>query len=208
MSLTDVISTNAHAVAAALRRPPAAISILPTIPEIQPGELWVVEVPTETLPSARLRHILDRANVVIYDPTLADTVAASLPLGTYAERAPNSEGTDDRAAARAARFASDGWSVVRLVPARPTQRERLARVRRLVDELTPTRPASDVTVTVYEDGDAELSAPTETHLSRLDLVMVTYPRDARLTIVIDPPATGVAASGPRLYAVAGNGLAG
>jgi hypothetical protein len=102
-------------------------------------------------------------------------------------------------------FAGDGWSVARLVPARPTQRERIVRVRRLIDELATTKAASEVAVTVLGELSEGVCEPTQTRLNRLDQVVVTYPRDARLTIVVDGINRQTAA---RLHAVAGNGLAG
>jgi hypothetical protein len=92
-----------------------------------------------------------------------------------------------------------------LVPARPTQRERIVRVRRLIEELAATKPASEIAVTVLGELTDGVSEPTQTQLSRLDQVVVTYPRDARLTFVVG----GLNAhSAARLHAVAGNGLAG
>jgi hypothetical protein len=184
------------------------LATLPALPDVEPGQLWLIELPAaaDGLP-ALLRRVLDRVNVVIYDRALADSVAASLPLGSYAEPAASSDETANPAAARAVRFAFDGWSVARLVPARPTQRERIARVRRLVEELAPHRPASQVAVTVRGDlGDA-VCEPTETRLSRLDLAVVTYPREACLTIAIHL-GDRVGGGAARLHAVAGNGLAG
>jgi hypothetical protein len=177
----------------------------PAFPDIEPGQLWLIELPAaDGKPSPALRRTIDRANVVIYDRVFADLVAHSLPLGNYAEPAASADETDDPAAARAVRFACDGWSVVRLLPSRPTQRERIARVRRLVEELAATKAPGDVAVTVFGELGDGVCEPTETRLDRLDLVVVTYPRDARLTIVVD----GIAGVAARLYAVAGNGLAG
>jgi hypothetical protein len=105
---------------------------------------------------------------------------------------------------RAAGFARDGWAVARLVPARPTQRERLVRIRRLVEELAGTRAPGGVAVTVLGELSDGVCEPTETRLNRLDQVVVAYPRDARLTIVVD----GISRHTAARHAVAGNGLAG
>jgi hypothetical protein len=178
----------------------------PGLPEIQPGQLWLIELPAANgEPSPALRRAIDQANVVIYDRSTADIVARSLPLGSYAEPAADADETSDLAAARAVRFAGDGWSVARLFPARPTQRERIARVRRLVNELAATKAPGDIAVTVFGELNDGVCEPTETQLDRLDLVVVTYPRDAQLTIVIKAL---VSVSPARLHAVAGNGLAG
>jgi hypothetical protein len=176
------------------------------LPDIRAGQLWLIELAMNSEPSPALRRILADANVVIYDRSLTDIVASCLPMGGYAEPAARADESGDPAAARAVRFAADGWSVVRLVPARPTQRERLVRVRRLVEETAPHRAASEVAVTVHGDINGPVSEPTETTLSRLDLAVVTYPRETRLTIAIDLASSGGGIA--RLHAVAGNGLAG
>jgi hypothetical protein len=167
-----------------------------------------LELPASASADPDIRRILDRANVVIYDRDLAEAVAAILPLGTYAEPAAPAGEFGDPTALRAARFAADGWSVVRLVAARASQRDRVGRIRRLADALAATPAQTDLAATVYAEAGDGVCEPTETRLSRLDLVVVTYPRDARLTIVIQPSADAVATAGPRLRAVAGNGLAG
>lgn len=175
-------------------------------PAVEPGELWLIELSTANgEPSPALCRAIARANVVIYDRSGAEIVARSLPLGNYAEPAASADETSDPAAARAVGFTRDGWSVLRLFPARPTQRERIARVRRLVNELAATKAPSDIAVTVFGELNDGVCEPTETQLDRLDLVLVTYPRDAQLTIVVK--ALG-SVSAARLHAVAGNGLAG
>jgi hypothetical protein len=174
--------------------------------EIRPGQLWLIELPMNSEPSSALRRVLGDANVLIYDRSLTDIVANYLPIGGYAEPAARGNEDGDPTAARAVQFALDGWSVVRLVPARPTQRERLVRARRLVEQAGLSRAASQVAVTVHSDINAPVSEPTETMLNRLDLAVVTYPREARLTIVVDLATPGPAVA--RLYSIAGNGLAG
>jgi hypothetical protein len=201
MSIAEFISTTPPGRAARPQPGP-----LPTFPIIEPGQLWLIELPTaDREPSALVRRVLDGVNVVLYDRALTDIVAGSLPLGRYAEPAASTDETNDPGAARAVHFACDGWSVARLVPARPTQRERIVRVRRLIDELATTKAASEVAVTVLGELSEGVCEPTQTRLNRLDQVVVTYPRSARLTIVVDGINRQTAA---RLYAVAGNGLAG
>jgi hypothetical protein len=201
MSIAEFISTTPTG--RAVRPQPSA---LPNFPTIEPGQLWLIELPAaDGEPSALVRRVLDGVNVVIYDRALTDIVAGSLPLGRYAEPAASAGEANDPAAARAMRFALDGWSVARLVQARPTQRERIVRVRRLIDELATSKPASEVTVTVLGELSEGVCEPTRTRLDRLDQVVVTYPRDARLTIVVDDVNRQTAA---RLHAIAGNGLAG
>ena len=142
---------------------------------------------------------------MIYDRAVAGALANELPLGTYAEAGESTDDASDPAAARAVRFACDGWSVVRLVPAGPTQRQRIVRVRRLVEELAASKSAAEVAVTVYGELKDGVCEPTETRLNRLDQVVVTYPRDARLTVVVSGINGHVAS---RTQAVSGNGLAG
>jgi hypothetical protein len=200
VSIAEVFSTTPPDPAA--RPQPGA---LPTFPAIEPGRLWLIELSAaDRAPSALVRHVLDGVNVVIYDRALADIVAESLPLGRYAEPAASTDEANDPGAARAVHFAGDGWSVARLVPARPTQRERIVRVRSLIAESATTRAASEVAVTVLGELSEGVCEPTQTRLNRLDQVVVTYPRDARLTIVVD----GISRQTARLHAVAGNGLAG
>jgi hypothetical protein len=176
-----------------------------TLPDIEPGQLWLVEVAVESPPSGLIRRLLDRVNVVLYDRALTDIVARSLPLGGYAEPAASGDELHEATASRAVRFARDGWSVARLVPAQPTQRERVVRGRRLANELAATAPPSELIVIVYGELRDGVCEPTETRLDRLDQVVVTYPRDARLTILVGGLTSHAAA---RLFAVAGNGLAG
>jgi hypothetical protein len=181
------------------------LAALPALPDIAPGQLWLVELPTASgAPSTPASHAVDGANVVIYDRALAEWLAASLPLGTYAEPAPAATGLGDAAASRCVRFARDGWSVARLLPARLPQRERARRVRDVVDELVAAKVSGALPVSVLAEigGVAER---TDTRLDRLTDTVATYGRDARLTIVIGAFAAGAAA---RLHAVAANGLAG
>lgn len=205
MSISEVLPAGSVRPAPAPRHIPAPA----ILPEIGPGQLWLIELSAAQSEPSALRHAIERANVVIYDRVFADAVARALPLGGYAEPAASADEAGDPAAARAVRFACDGWSVVRLLLSRPTQRERIARVRRLVEELAATKAPGDVPVTVLGELGDGVCEPTETRLDRLDLVVVTYPRDARLTIVVGGAGGGIGGdAAARLYAVAGNGLAG
>jgi hypothetical protein len=153
--------------------------------------------------SAPIRRVLEAVNVVIYDRELAERLAKSLPFGSYAEPAA-ANGLGDAAASRCVRFARDGWSVVRLVPARPAQRERGRRVRNLVEELLAAKVAGGIAVSIMTDADG-IADRVETRLDRLAEAVAAYPRDARLLIAIGAFDAGTA---PRLRAVAANGLAG
>jgi hypothetical protein len=202
VSIAEFVTTTPRRQTARPRAPAA----LPQFPAIEPGELWLIEVSVDGALSASARHAVDDSNVVIYDRVLAGTLSGALPLGTYAEAGESTDQANDPAAARAVRFACDGWSVARLVPAGPTQRQRIVRVRRLIEELAAAKPAAEIAVTVYGELKDGVCEPTETWLSRLDQVVVTYPRDARLTIVVSGVSGHLAAG--RVQAIAGNGLAG
>ena len=89
------------------------------LPTVQPGQLWLVELPPGEAELAPLEHhAVTAANVVIYDRELASTVARLLPLGGYAEPAPAGDEEGEAALERCVGFVRDGWSVARLV--RPT----------------------------------------------------------------------------------------
>ena len=65
----------------------AATTLGPSeLPLVQPGQLWLVDFPATAPELAPLEYrALSSANVVIYDRTLALSVARFLPLGGYAE---------------------------------------------------------------------------------------------------------------------------
>jgi hypothetical protein len=182
-------------------RPHAPVP-LPTLPVVTPGQLWLVELPAGTEPSLAGHHALDGVNVVIYDRTLADIVALALPLGTYAEPAP---ARSVAAAARSVHFARDGWSVVRLLPARLASRERTRWVQDIVDELAAAKVAGNLPVTIVTTSADGVQERIEARFDDLASIVASHPRDTLLAIVIDAFAgAGVA----RLHAVAANGLAG
>lgn len=198
MTISEITS-HATLVETAPRRSP--VHARPTLPKVGPGQLWLVEVPLQgPLPEAS-RQVLRDANVVIYDRSLTNAVAEALPLGTYAEPA----AAPETAAARSVRFARDGWSVVRLLPARLPQRERTRRVQDVVDELATAKVLGRLPITLS----AEAADGIEEHLTArfddLAAIVASFPRDTRLAIVID--AFGGATAAP-LHAVAANGLAG
>jgi hypothetical protein len=183
-------------------RPPASIPT-PSLPAVAPGQLWLIEAAADGAELHALsRHALDDANVVIYDRSLADRVSLALPLGTYAEPAP---ARSDAAASRSVHFARDGWSVVRLLPARLPSRERTRRVQDIVDELAAAKVAGRLPVTIVTHGADGVEERIEARFDDLASIVASHPRDTLLTIVIDAFAGAGAA---RLHAVAANGLAG
>lgn len=199
MSISEIFHAASNVRSASAPRPQPAATHLPTLPEIGAGQLWLIEAPVaKGAPSAPLRHALDGANVVIYDRALAVRLAPSFPLGTYAEPAA------DGAAGRCVRFARDGWSVVRLMPPRLPQRERVRRVRDFVDELAAAKVPGALPVTVLAEAAYGIREATETRLDQLADTVATFARDTRLAIVVVAFAGGAA----RPQAVAANGLAG
>ena len=199
MSISDIVS----APPLRLRRPAPHPHRL--LPRVAGGQIWLVEATAaKAPPSAPAQHALDSANVVIYDRSLGGRLAVGFPLGTYAEPAPDADGTGAVAAARCVRFARDGWSVVRLLPPRPAQRERLRRVREIVRGLTGAGAPGSLPVRVLAEATYGIRDESETRLDRLADTVATYDRDTRLAIVID--AFAEAAAAPPL--VAANGLAG
>lgn len=199
MSITEVIPTVSAAGQVFSRHLHSPLA--PPLPDVAPGQLWLVQLAPEAPLPAAAQHVLGAANVVIYDRALTAAVAAALPVGGYAEPASGAE----PAAARSARFAQDGWSVARLLPARLAPRERTRRVQDLVDELAAAKVPGRLSVQVF----AATADGIEEHLSArfddLAAIVASFPRDTRLTIVIDAFGGGAAA---RLHAVAANGLAG
>jgi hypothetical protein len=179
-----------------------SIAAAPQLPLIAPGQLWLVEAADGIELSAAAQRVFDGINVVIYDRALADVVADRLPLGGYAEPAP---ARGDVAASRAVGFARDGWSVVRLLPARLAPRDRTRRVQDIVDELAAAKIAGRLPVMVFAEGADGIEESITARFDDLASIVASYPRDTRLTIVIEAFA-GAAASAR--HAVVANGLAG
>lgn len=197
------ISVIASAARAAERAPlPHVSAIVSEFPVIAAGQLWIAELPLEGALPAPVHHALGGANVVIYDRALAGPVAQALSLGGYAE--PADATGSQAAAARGVRFARDGWSVARLWPAGLSPRERTRRVQDIVDELAAVKVLGRLPVLVIAQCGG-IEERVETRFDDLAAVVVSYPRDTRLTVVID--AFG-GAGAARLHGIAANGLAG
>ena len=96
----------------------------PTLPPpaVAPGQVWLIAHDPETVLAAPDRELLTAANVVLYDRALQRLVTETLPLGGYAEPLSFADATPSP---RALEFATDGWSVVQLVAARPGRGARL-----------------------------------------------------------------------------------
>jgi hypothetical protein len=96
------------------------------LPELEAGQIWVIEIsPTDELSTLR-RAIMTTVNVIIYDRSLEAIVADTLPLGRYAE--PEAEA---QTVERCVQFARDGWSVVRLLDRQTSPIRRTAHLREL-----------------------------------------------------------------------------
>jgi hypothetical protein len=213
VSITEIIraeplsrTTIGHARPASPTPGPLTLVAPPAFPDIEPGQLWLIELPAaKTLPNETLRRTLARANVVIYDRSLAAVTAALLPIGGYAEPAAVTEGSIDPSAERCVRFAREGWSVVRLLPARLPQRQRGEQISRLAAALDTAKISAALPVTVWAETPDGVAEPVDMRLGDLPSAVHAQPRDTRLTIVIAALDSGAAA---RLHAVAVNGLAG
>ena len=200
MSISEIIPSNYIATAPRRSHLRAAPSALPTV---TPGQLWLIELPVDGAAPSPLRHALDGVNVVIYDRALAAAVAESLPFGSYAEPA---SAQSDATAARCVRFARDGWSVARLMPARVQQRERTRRVQDVVDELAAAKVAGRLPVSILAETADGIEERYEARFDDLAAIVDSHPSDTLLAIVID--AFGGAGAPARLHAIAANGLAG
>ena len=178
------------------------IAAAPRLPLAAPGQLWLVEAADGVALSAAAERVFDGVNVVVYDRALADVVADRLPLGGYAEPAP---ARSDLAASRAVGFAHDGWSVVRLLPARLAPRDRTRRVQDIVDELAAAKIAGGLPVLLLAEGADGIEELITARFDDLASIVASYPRDTRLTIVIEAFAAAAAAG---RHAIVANGLAG
>lgn len=177
-------------------------------PVMRPGQLCLVELPSTAPEFAPLEYrALSNANVIIYDRTLAPTVARLLPLGGYAEPVPSIDGQSAAGSERCIRFVRDGWSVARLFdPGVQSCRERLDTIRQLSYRLLTEMPA-DLPVRIFVSAGRGRYERNETQLYRLDAMIAEYAsvRSSTFTIVLDVTDTG---GEPRFSVASANGLAG
>lgn len=96
------------------------------LPELEAGQIWVIEISQADELSTMHSTIMTEANVIIYDHPLEAMVAETLPLGGYAEPE-----TSAKTAQRCVQFARDGWTVLRLVDRQTSASRRLAHLRAL-----------------------------------------------------------------------------
>lgn len=173
----------------------------PALPAVAPGQVWLIEMPADGALPAQIRDALEAVNVVVYDRALTDAVSRSLLLGNYAEPA---AAQGDATAARCVRFARDGWSVARLVPAQLAPRERTRRVEDMVDELARVGVVGRLPASILAAGADGVSEQIEARLDDLASLVSSHPRDTSLAIVME--AFGEVAAATRMHAVAGNGM--
>lgn len=177
---------------------------------IEPGEIWVIEQRPQARFFAFDREAVAGADLVVFDPALAALVEDTRLAGSYAEPLASDAGA---ILPRLLQLASDGWSVVRLVAARPGRRapllDRLARFssgpgRSLRPPLSDGS-ASDLPVAVIaKNGDAR-HREVHGHCEALPEILADVATADALTVILGPLGNGYAAG---RYAAAANGLAG
>jgi hypothetical protein len=179
---------------------PANASALLSLPVVRPGQLWYVQFSSTEPPLAPLEYrALTTANVVIYDGALAPIVAASLPIGGYAELA----ASHDQAAERCLRFARDGWSVARLVDPRNGWIDGL---RQLSERLLRVPATAALPVSIIVSAGVRYKN-IETELSKLGDVAerLGFDQPIATTVIVEGIEAGTA---PRFVVASANGLAG
>lgn len=167
---------------------------------LQPGEICVIEQERHSALSPLHRAALNGANVVLYDRALAALVAATLPLGGYAEPLAV-EAAGRTIAARALQFAAEGWSVVQIVEARAGRSERFCHA---IDELARNQ-AEHLPVRIFRKATLDREPASDATLHGLPERLAEIADGDPLTIVLGPVAIRYAAHGAASTA---NGLAG
>jgi siroheme synthase len=177
----------------------------PGLPDIAPGQLWLVEISPKAseLPSFEHRAFVS-ANVVIYDRVLGRLMAAALPLGKYAEPATASGRAPGQAnVEHCLRFALDGWSVIRLVKGDVAASARSDRLLRISEQLLAGGVSPNLPVWLSIGAGDATREEVETCLGDFDAVFDARSCQDPLTVVFTIGSSGA----PPLYVVA-NGLAG
>ena len=176
------------------------------LPVLRPGQLWLVELPYCEPKLAPLEYrALSTANVVIFDRALTSIVGRNLPLGSYAEPAPWSDGQPDATSERCLRFARDGWSIARLFsPGSWTGHDSVARIQQLLLNL---KTLGDLPVEIFVAGVCGAYERKEVRIWRLDEIVAanSAAQSSTVTIVLDVTNCGVA---PHFRVASANGLAG
>jgi hypothetical protein len=176
---------------------------VPQLPNIRPGQIWVIEhdpgAPLCRLDSAAI----GQANVVLYDRALAPLIAQVLPVGAYAEPLSGmAPAAGPAIVPRALDFASEGWSVVQLVSATPAWRARLAMAP---SGLRPAQRSDAIAARVLVKTGGDQHREIEASLVDLADFIRETGADERLSIVFGP---FVAHHPTQARAFTANGLAG
>ena len=134
-------------------------------PVAGPGRLYLIErCGGELGLTAAEQAALVSANIIVYERSLAQLVAAVLPLGAYAEPAPEAEQRSDGPVfERCLKFALDGWSVVQLMERRP-RAERAQWTRDAAMQLVSAGVSGDIPVLVLVDATCGGPLKIETRL--------------------------------------------
>ena len=175
-------------------------------PVAGPGRLYLIErCGGELGLTAAEQEALVSANIIVYERSLAHLVAAVLPLGAYAEPAPEAEqASDGPVFERCLKFALDGWSVVQLMERRPGA-EHARWTRDAALQLVSAGVSGDIPVLVLVDATCGGPLKIETRLHSAQAVIDEHGLPGGLMMVLGPIAPGPA---PQVYAFAANGLAG
>jgi hypothetical protein len=172
---------------------------------IEPGQLWLVEVPSGIAELSPLQQqALIAANVVIYDAALRGIVGATLPIGGYAEAAATGDAAGDRVLARCLGFVRDGWSVLRLVDGGADTAIRGQRLRLLCERLLDAGAASDLPIALWTDAGGESDDFRGARLGDFAATKTSQDPDNPAIVAIH----GIASATPIFHQVAANGLAG
>jgi hypothetical protein len=179
------------------------------LPVAQPSQLWLVEMLPGEAQSAPLEyHALTAANVVFYDRALAATVARLLPLGGYAEPAPERNAAGESALERCVGFVRDGWSVAWLAyPGVAGVGGRADKFRRISERLLALDMPAALSASVFTGVGGGAYERCRARLDELARGVDARRFDGcgAVTIVFDAVEAG---AGPRFPIASANGLAG
>ncbi|HEX3860878.1 MAG TPA: hypothetical protein VHY35_04240 [Stellaceae bacterium] len=169
-------------------------------PVLRPGELWLLALAAagdDAMPWERAA--LTAANVIVYDRSLTDLVAAILPLGGYAEPA-TGDGMQ-----RCIQFVRDGWSVIRLLDAAMIQQGLGTPLASLSHKLHAAGASDDLTVTDLIGMSDGRVTPLEMRLGEIDFPGSNDRAGQRRAVAFGAFSTNHAAA---FQSVMSNGLAG
>jgi hypothetical protein len=177
---------------------PAARVEAAYLPDLEAGQVWVIEISPMDELSPLHRDIISDGNVIIYDRSLEAIVAKALPLGGYAE--PESSA---KTIQRCIQFARDGWSVVRLVDPQAPAAHRNKQLQELSLRwqmaTAKNEPSVFVSVAKVENG-RRVTTPVE-----IDQELAAAIGEGNLTVVFSAIGTAVV---PTFASTPENGLAG